>query len=217
MPLGPSQPLDRWPDPALRRRNILDLGCNAGKLSIECLTHLGASRVVGLDLDPVLMAQAHAAAKVHNLEADPRLKFAEADFMPSGWFTTPPGSTLLPPGEQFDTILLLSITKWLHLNSGDSGLLALFHSLAALLPPGGALVLEPQEWANYNQASRKAKNLRPTFKTLQMRPDFEQELGRGEGVWSDGTEWRGAGLVLERRIEREEGGFSRPLMVWRKP
>jgi 7SK snRNA methylphosphate capping enzyme len=190
---------------------VLDLGCNAGKLSIESLVHLGAKRVVGLDIDPVLIAQAEAARTAAGLADDDRIKFVEADFLPPGYFDSPPAQQLLPPGERFDTILLLSITKWLHLHAGDTGLLALFHSLAALLAPGGALVVEPQEWANYKAAVKKAKNLKPTFQGIRMRPDFEPYIGTEGGECG-----QGAGLVLERKIEREEGGFSRPLCVWRK-
>lgn len=102
-----------------------------------------------------------------------------------------------------DTILLLSITKWLHLNHGDGGLLTLFHALFDCLPSGGALVIEPQEWDNYRSAAKKNPNLRPMFKTLQLRPPFVDAISA-------------VGFRLEHTIEREEGGFSRPLMVWRK-
>ena len=199
-------------EPALfEGRNVLDLGCNAGKLSIETLVHLGARRVVGLDIDPVLIAQSEAARVAAGLADDARLSFVEADFLPPGFFDSAPARALLPPGERFETILLLSITKWLHLHAGDDGLLVLFHALAGLLPPGGALVVEPQEWANYKSAARKAKDLRPVFAAIKMRPDFEPYLGQEGGECGEG-----AGLVLERKIERDEGGFSRPLCVWRK-
>lgn len=96
-----------------------------------------------------------------------------------------------------------SITKWLHLHHGDAGLLRLFQSLFDFLPSSGTLVVEPQEWENYKKAVGKNKLLRPVFRSLEMRPDFEEEL-------------TGVGFRLVEKIEREEGGFSRPLMVWRK-
>jgi 7SK snRNA methylphosphate capping enzyme len=181
---------------------ILDLGCNAGKLTIECITHLGAARAVGIDLDDVLIKRAEegwrkALQSFEGVEED--CVFLCADFMaPDFWssFTSRHG--------EFDTILLLSITKWLHLHHGDEGLVSLFRDLFKLLPEGGTLVVEPQEWANYKRAVSKNPSLKPVYKGLKMRPNFEGEL-------------KDVGFRFEKVIEREEGGFSRPLMLWTKP
>lgn len=184
----------------------MDLGCNAGKLTIECVTHFGARRAVGIDLDDVLIERAKEEwreARRNNFAsaADDDVSFLCNDFMQEGYwnaFRRDYGTGT------FDVILLLSITKWLHLQHGDAGLMLLFLSLFDLLPEGGMLVIEPQEWANYRRAVSKNKALRPVFKGLELRPNFENEL-------------TGVGFVLEKVIEREEGGFSRPLMLWRKP
>lgn len=54
-----------------------------------------------------------------------------------------------------DTILCLSVTKWVQLNWGDEGLEKLFKRVYDLLRPGGIFVLEPQPWKSYRQAFKK--------------------------------------------------------------
>jgi 7SK snRNA methylphosphate capping enzyme len=50
-----------------------------------------------------------------------------------------------------------SITKWIHLNGGDAALNTFFARVAAVLPPGGQFVVEPQAWETYRKAKRMDK------------------------------------------------------------
>lgn len=210
----PDARLSLLPLELIQDAEILDLGCNAGKLTIECVTHLGASRAVGVDLDAVLIERARegwSEARRSFAAAEEDVVFECVDFMGNGIWegckessgeSEGPGSCTSKG--MFDVILLLSITKWLHLHHGDAGLMRLFRDLFNLLPEGGTLVVEPQEWANYKRAVSKNKALRDVYHGLKMRPNFQDEL-------------RDVGFTLEQVVEREEGGFSRPLMLWRKP
>jgi len=51
----------------------------------------------------------------------------------------------------------LSITKWIHLNQGDDGLVTFFRKIHRVLHDGGHLVLEPQAWESYAKAKRMAE------------------------------------------------------------
>ena len=63
-----------------------------------------------------------------------------------------------------DMVTCFSVTKWVHLNQGDEGLLAMFRAVHALLAPGGCFVLEPQPWRSYRNASKKkVGDLLPSF------------------------------------------------------
>jgi tRNA (mo5U34)-methyltransferase len=58
----------------LTGKSVLDIGCNAGFYSIE-MKRRGADRVVGIDSDPVYLAQARFAAEVAGAE----IEFLELD------------------------------------------------------------------------------------------------------------------------------------------
>jgi len=56
--------------------------------------------------------------------------------------------------EEYDVILALSITKWIHLNWGDAGLKRFFRRAFQQLLPGGRLILEIQAYSTYAKKSR---------------------------------------------------------------
>jgi hypothetical protein len=55
-----------------------------------------------------------------------------------------------------NTILIIrfSLSKWIHLNSGDQGLKQFFLRVHSVLNSGGSFVLEPQPWDSYAKARR---------------------------------------------------------------
>ncbi|KAI9812673.1 MAG: hypothetical protein M1826_002795 [Phylliscum demangeonii] len=74
---------------------------------------------------------------------------------------------------QYDTILALSVVKWIHLQHLDAGLRRFLARCHAVLRPGGELVLEIQPWSSYEKAVRpnKAPHLAPNLARLTLRPD----------------------------------------------
>jgi len=107
--------------------------------------------------------------------------------------------------ESYDVVLAFSISKWIHLNQGDEGLMRFFTRVYSVLRQGGKFILEPQDWDTYSKAKRLDPKLKENAQGLMLRPDdFErilQELGFGPATHLGST---------------GEGGFRRPVDVYEK-
>lgn len=195
------------PDPRLTqlelfvwgKSRVLDLGCNAGKLTLELAAHFGVSQVVGVDIDSALVATAREAKESAYSEGQyaEKVTFEEFDFANTWPFSGAAAG-------KWDVILLLSVVKWVHLNNSDAILVELFKRLFEIVEPGGYLVIEPQDWANYRRAAKKCPSLKHNFKNLALQPPFTETLIQGGWEAVDG--WK-----------RDEFGFERSVRVWRRP
>eukprot|EP01017_Pseudomicrothorax_dubius_P016935 TRINITY_DN1915_c0_g1_i1.p1 TRINITY_DN1915_c0_g1~~TRINITY_DN1915_c0_g1_i1.p1 ORF type:complete len:309 (+),score=74.23 TRINITY_DN1915_c0_g1_i1:319-1245(+) len=80
-------------------------------------------------------------------------------------------------GEQFDTILCLSTSKWIHLNYGDLGIEKLFTKVSVSLRSGGYFIFEPQDWRSYKKKKNISDEFKANYEAIRIRPkDFEAYL-----------------------------------------
>lgn len=106
----------------------------------------------------------------------------------------------------YTIILALSITKWIHIQQSDAGLIRFFARIASSLRPGGMLFLERQQWPSYHSARNMDSTMKGKIRQLQIRPD-------GDFDWWLET----MGMELVDLIGQGVGvGFERPLQVFRK-
>ena len=177
-------------EPALiNNRRILDIGCNTGQLTLLLATKNQPKYVVGVDIDGKLIEIAKKNKKYYSPfgilsslfpksiqqtygplpSIDPqqnlRVFFQEMNFLDSEF-----------EKESFDTVMALSITKWIQLNWGDEGLLKFFQKCYDVLAPEGCLLLECQSFESY----RKKRNIHPEIKknydAIKIKPDKFREI-----------------------------------------
>ncbi|XP_029375984.1 7SK snRNA methylphosphate capping enzyme isoform X2 [Echeneis naucrates] len=109
---------------------------------------------------------------------------------------------------EYDVILCLSVTKWVHLNWGDSGLKRLFKRVYRHLRPGGMFILEPQPWESYVRRKKLTDNISRNYRSIHLKPDqFTSYLTTEVGFTS--FEYIGAPKCSIR-------GFQRPIYLFHK-
>lgn len=109
----------------------------------------------------------------------------------------------------FDTIICLSVTKWIHLNYRDEGLRRFLRRIHRHLVPGGLLVLEAQPFDNYYRKKKLSDRLRSNYYSIQFKPEQIDEF-----LLSNEVGFRE--ILFSTLTEHECAGFKRPLKVFLK-
>ncbi|KAL0410627.1 UNVERIFIED_CONTAM: putative RNA methyltransferase [Sesamum latifolium] len=81
-----------------------------------------------------------------------------------------------PENTSYHAILCLSVTKWIHLNWGDDGLITLFWRVWKLLQPGGIFIVEPQPWSSYYNNRFVSETAAANYKNIQIPPEDFQDV-----------------------------------------
>lgn len=75
------------------------------------------------------------------------------------------------PSEKYDIIVCYSLTKWIHLNYGDAGVVKLFDKIKSWLSPRGLLILEIQKFKSYSKKLRDFPLFKHTYNQIVLQPD----------------------------------------------
>ncbi|XP_061163161.1 probable RNA methyltransferase Y17G7B.18 [Saccostrea echinata] len=216
-------------------KDVLDIGCNVGHVTLTIGKRFHPRKVVGIDIDHTLIAAARknirnymsnkstevqkyplsvpinygpiAAPAVSHNSQNPGFP-ANVAFMKENYVLESDELVDLQH-EEYDVIMALSLTKWIHLNFGDSGLKRFFRRIFKHLRPGGRLILEPQPWSSYKKKKKISEEIQKTFQEIQMRP----------AQFSDYLLSREVGFTTCEVIDipyHKSKGFRRPIQMYRK-
>ncbi|XP_045161582.2 7SK snRNA methylphosphate capping enzyme-like [Mercenaria mercenaria] len=180
-------------------KRVLDIGCNVGNLTLSLAKDYHPSKIVGIDIDPKLVALARKnirlfmssnvtdttkfpisnvlnygpiiAPPVSQKESNKQANFPHNVLFMQGNFVLESDELLDLQKEEYDVILALSVTKWIHFNWGDDGLKRFFKRVFRQLKPGGRFILEPQPWSSYKKKKKLTEEIFQNFQNIHLRPD----------------------------------------------
>ncbi|XP_066902108.1 7SK snRNA methylphosphate capping enzyme isoform X2 [Halyomorpha halys] len=205
-------------------RDVLDIGCNTGIISVAVARDLGARSVIGIDIDKSLVEAARQRLSRSSSEfpVSMPLVFGALDVPGVQEANTFPHNLTFIQGNyvleddvlveleqaQFDVILCLSVTKWFHLNWGDDGLKRAFKRMFSQLRPGGVLILEPQDWSSYSRKKTLTETIWMNYQNIKFFPAKFTEYLLSEVGFSK-CEVVGAPMHPQK-------GFQRPIKLFTK-
>ncbi|KAJ1079992.1 hypothetical protein NDU88_000214 [Pleurodeles waltl] len=237
----------RGEDPRLRvfrpewfqGKEVLDLGCNVGHVTLSIARQWGAARVVGLDIDgrlvhaarqnvrhylsdelqrsrdraggfpASLVASRGPIAAPQLLQEGPAQGFPHNLLFVTGNYVLERDELLETQNPEYDVILCLSMTKWVHLNWGDEGLKRMFKRIYRHLRPGGLLLLEPQSWSSYGKRKNLTEAIYKNYSRIQFKPEqFTSYLVSPEVGF--------ARYELVGTPQSTTKGFQRPIYLFHK-
>lgn len=217
-------------------KNVLDIGCNVGFLTLSIAKDFMPKKIIGFDIDarlvkvakknirhylteevkgcsefPISLAICHGPvatpAAVEDAKAMPN--FPNNVFFMQGNYVLDYDELLETQRPEFETILCLSLTKWVHLNWGDIGLKRLFKRMYAQLHPGGRMLLEAQAWPSYGKKKKMTETTLYNYQHIQLRPEQFTEYLLSREVGFSTCE------VIDTPFNASKG-FRRPIQLFTK-
>uniref|UniRef100_A0A0N4ZQJ4 RNA methyltransferase n=1 Tax=Parastrongyloides trichosuri TaxID=131310 RepID=A0A0N4ZQJ4_PARTI len=196
-----------FPDNYFKMKKILDIGCNVGAVTLTIAKNYSPQMIIGIDIDSHLIGVArknirhYCDSNIPIKDLYPKSFYNDNNdqlrsdlgnhdddcfkvnlFPNNVWFlhenyVLESDVYLEGVQQEYDIILALSITKWIHLNFGDDGIKRFFKRAFLNLNLGGKFVLECQEYKSYYKKAKQDKELLRNYKEIKFKPnDFKDYL-----------------------------------------
>lgn len=147
-------------------KDVLDIGCNSGLVTTQLGKNTLVKHITGIDIDKTLIQRSTNHIKRLRKSYIGENNNNEFPFNVSfvgGNYVLKDDVLLEIEKPQFDVILCLSVTKWLHLNFGDKGLRQAFKRMFLQLRDGGKLILEAQPFESYKRRKKLTVSTKLVF------------------------------------------------------
>jgi len=159
-------------------KKVLDIGCNGGQLTLLVARDFQPKKVLGCDIDDRLIKLATLNIKNYSVYPSGQYKLAAGEvsrFPENISFKThnyvPAGENRVENKEYYDVIMLMSVSKWIHLNWGDKGLKQTFKKVYKELKKGGKFIFEPQPWKSYHKVRKNSEKFFRNYYSMDLKPD----------------------------------------------
>uniref|UniRef100_A0A7E4ZV65 RNA methyltransferase n=1 Tax=Panagrellus redivivus TaxID=6233 RepID=A0A7E4ZV65_PANRE len=175
-------------------KNVLDVGCNSGLLTISIAREFLPTRIVGIDLDPHLIRAAkqniqyfcdrdlkvatrfptsfqHCFGPISGPAKSKSPVFPENIEFLNENYVFEKDSDLDNVKPEYHTILLLATAKWIHLNNGDDGLKRAFKRIYKQLLPSGRLMIDVLPFESYQNTAKRCNLLQTNCEKIAFRPE----------------------------------------------
>uniref|UniRef100_T1IJC9 RNA methyltransferase n=1 Tax=Strigamia maritima TaxID=126957 RepID=T1IJC9_STRMM len=215
-------------------KDILDIGCNVGFVTLSIAKDFKPQKIIGMDIDKNLIKSARNNVRhyINNISGDTSTfpkslaicygplitqysneeatpTFPNNVFFVQGNYVLDSNKEIEKQKAEYDTILCLSLTKWIHLNWGDDGLRRLFKRMYAHLRPGGRMILEAQSWPSYGKKKKLTETIFNNYRTIQFKPQQFTEYLLSKEVGFTTCE------VIDTPFNQSKG-FRRPIQLFTK-
>lgn len=173
-------------------KEVCDIGCNDGAVTSVIAQNLSVKFITGLDIDKDLIGAARKRIFEAKKELNSQLKRTNKTVEEKNErfqlfpyniayhqcnYVLDHENLLDLVTEEFDTLLCLSVTKWIQLNFGDAGLKLAFRRMYKQLRAGGHLILEAQDFTNYKRRKNLTPAIKKNYQEIKLFPNkFEEYL-----------------------------------------
>ena len=110
-------------------------------------------------------------------------------------------------------MISFSVTKWIHLNWGDDGLIYVLLKCYSLLKKYGILIIEFQTYSSYYKKRNYTDTIQKNYDRLQIQPQQIPLILQHIGMQVITTKIPNTVATLARSLTK---GFNRPIVVLKK-